>query len=89
LRKGQRFVASLDLLHIVEVAGIEKPGAKTRQGKFRFAAKHFLDARRQTAVPTGDSLTVLEKLSCPVVMAKPGLAVMACAICQLAFRTLR
>jgi hypothetical protein len=52
LRERLRFVASLNLLHIVEFAGIEKLGAKTREGKFRFAAKHFLDARRQTAVPT-------------------------------------
>src|SRR5215469_12312842 len=53
LRKGPRFVACLDLLHIIEVAGVEELSAKTGEGKLCLAAKHFLDARRFRALPVG------------------------------------
>src|SRR6516162_8957539 len=56
MRQWLRFIACLDLLHIVEVAGIEKLSAKAGEGEFRLATKHFLDVRRSNALPawTGD-----------------------------------
>src|SRR5215469_2791568 len=53
LRKRLRCVACLDLLHIIEVVGVEKLCAKTGEGEFRLAAKDFLDARWLRAFPTG------------------------------------